>query len=879
MLRRKRPQSDFEAEIEAHLQLEADRLRAEGLSEEEAPLAARRAFGNVLAVEERFYEAERWPWADHLRRDLSHAMRTLRRSPGVTAVAALSLALGIGANAAIFSFVDALLLHPYPFRNLSELVTVAELHPQQGKQATVRPSDAGHPLAAADFLELRRDSRSFAGLAAFRAREYTLVGQGEAEHLAGRLVSPELFGLLGVAAAQGRTFLPEETEPGRDGVVLLSHGLWERRLGGAPDALGRALVMNGRPHTVVGVMPRDFSYPPGGVDVWMPLSLEEGDKTERRALSLAVVGRLAAGVGLEQAREDLLALADRMQQAHPETNAGRTFRVVRLREQQAGITGPFAALFQGAAFFVLLIACANVGSVLLARGLARRREMALRAALGASRGQVARQLLAESFILATLGLLLALGVATAGVEGLRNAVPADITQWVAGWADIRLDARALLFAGAVAVLTALVTGLSPALGAARLALNDVLRDGARGGIGGRSRGRAAIVVSQMAIALALLAGAALMVRGFARLLDRYEGLTPSTIVSFRLRLPDARYASGHAISDFYARLVDDLAAVPGVVAVGTASQLPGDLGPVPGGAVSILGRTAPGDLDLPVADHQSVSPQYFRALGLRLREGRPLGAQDGPDAPPVAVISESMARRLWPDGRALGQRLKAGGPDDPAPWREVVGVVEDVTQYWFDQEPRSTLYVPESQMPRPGAFVAVRVAGDAPGFVPALRARVAALDPQLPLDEVRTLRQVVDDGMALLRLAANLLLLLGAVALALSAVGVYGIVAQDVAQRTPEIGVRLALGATAARVERLVLGRALALCALAVILGVPAAWALGRLMTGALFGVVTPDTGSLALLSAVLLGVALVAGFLPARRAAALDPVAVLRRE
>src|SRR5262245_9115343 len=289
MLGRKRTSRDFAAEIESHLELEADRLRAEGLPPEEASAAARRAFGNVLAAQERFYEAGRWLWADNRLRDRGHAARTLRRTPAFTAVAALSLALGIGANAAIFSFVDALLLRPYAFPDLDSLVAVAELHPQQGKQATVRPSDAGHPLAPADFLDLRRDSRTFAGLAAFRSREYTLVGEGPAERLAGRLVSPELFPLLGVRAAQGRTLLPEEAEPGRDAVVLLSHGLWQRRLGGTPDVVGRSLVLNGRPHTVVGVMPPDFSYPPGGVELWAPLAFAEGDKTERKALSLAVV--------------------------------------------------------------------------------------------------------------------------------------------------------------------------------------------------------------------------------------------------------------------------------------------------------------------------------------------------------------------------------------------------------------------------------------------------------------------------------------------------------------------------------------------------------------------------------------------------------------
>jgi putative ABC transport system permease protein len=877
--RRKRTQADFDAEIASHLQLEADQLRAEGAPEEEARVAARRAFGNVTAVEERFYEAARVLWADRLGQDVRYAARTLRRSPAVTAAAVLSLALGIGANTAIFSVVNALMLRPYAFPELDRLITISELHPQQGKQATVRPSDPGHPMAPADFLDVRRESRSFEGLAALRARDFTLVGEGEPERLAGRLVSPELFGLLRADAALGRTLRPEEADAGRDAVAVVSHGLWQRRLGGAPDVVGRPLVLNGRPHTVVGVMPPEFNYPPGGVEVWAPLSLSDEDKTARAPLSLSVIGRLAPGVTLDQARDDLGSMAARLQQTHPRTNTGRTFKAVRLREQQAGITAPFAALFQGAALFVLLIACANVGGLLLARGLGRQREMALRAALGASRWRIARQLLTESLMLSLLGLLLALGVAAAGVEAIRGSVPVDITKWVAGWRDIRLDESVLGFAVAVALATALVTGLSPALGAARLALTDVLREGGRGATAGRHRWRSMIVVSQMALALLLLVGSGLMVRGFGRMMERYEGFDPAGVLSFRMRLPESRYAPGRPMGDFYARLLDGLAAVPGVESAATVGHLPGDMGPVPAGAVSIRGRTTPGDLDLPVADYQSVSADYFRTLNVRRVAGRALGVQDGPEAPPVAVVSQSMARRLWPGGTALGQQVKQGRPDDPGPWREVVGVVEDVTQYWFDREPRSTLYLPHQQVPRAASFVLVRVAGEAAALAPALRAAVAALDPGLPLDEMRTLRQVVDDAMAILRLSANLLLLLGGVALALSALGVYGIMAQDVAQRTQEIGVRLALGATAGEVRRLVLGRALGLAALALLIGVPAALALGRLMASALFGVVRVDAASLAAFSGGLLATALLAGLVPALRAAALDPVAVLRSE
>jgi len=809
--------------------------------------------------------------------DLRFGFRLLARAPFLTAVVVATLGFGIGANTAIFSFVNALLLRPYAFPDLDALVTVWERHPQLGGQASVRPSDAGHPVAPGDFLDLSRQCRSFEGLAAIRHRDFTLVGQGRPERLMGALVSPDLFGLLRAQPVLGRELQPEEAEPGRDTVVVLSHGLWQRRLGAAPDVLGRTLVLNGRPMTVVGVMPASFDFPAGGVELWAPLAFAEKDESERKTLSLRVIGRLAAGVGLEQARSDLSSVAAVLERTHPRTNAGRTFGAVRLREQQAGLTAPFAALFQGSALLVLVIACANVGAVLLARGLPRRREMAVRAALGASRWRVARQLVAESLCLSLLGGLLALGVAGAGVAAIRGGVPADITKWVAGWRQIELDGRALAFALAAALLTALATGLVPALGAVRLGLTAVLREGGRGATRGQRRWRGAVVVAEMALALVLLVGASLMLRGVERLLALYQGFDPAGVVTFRVRLPDWRYAPGRPVADFYARLVGELAAVPGVESAAAVGHLPGDLGPVPGGAVSLRGVSAPGDLDLPVADHQSISPDYFRLLGVRLVAGRAFGPQDGPDAPPVAVVSESMARRLWPGGSAIGRHLKQGRPDDPAPWREVVGVVEDVTQYWFDREPRSTLYLPHLQAARSSMFVLARVKGDASGVAPTLRALVAALDPELPIDELRTLRRAVDDAMAFLRLATNLLLLLGGVALGLSALGVYGVIAQDVAQRTQEMGVRAALGAGPGELRRLVLSRAVALGALAALIGVPAAIALGRLMAGALFGIVRPDPAAIAALASGLLAVALLAAWWPARRAADLDPVAALR--
>jgi putative ABC transport system permease protein len=817
---------------------------------------------------------------DTLVRDLRMGFRLWARSPLLGAVVVATLGFGIGANTAIFSFVNALLLRPYPFERLDDLVHVWERHAQTGRAPDVRSAHGDRsPMAPADFLDLRRESRSFEGLAALRQRDLTLVQDGEPERIAGTAATPELFGLLRVEAERGRVFRSEEAQAGRDAVVVVSHGFWRRRLGAAPDAVGRELRFDGRPHTVVGVMPARFAYPPGGVEAWVPLVFPENEKSERGRLNLQVLGRLAPGVSVAQAGDDLARQAIRLEQEYPATNLGRSFTLVRLREQQAGFTMPFAALFQGASALALLLACANVGAILVARALARRREISLRMALGASRGRLARQLLAESMALALLGLLPAVAVAGLAVRLIRTSVPPDITKYLAGWHDIRLDERALLFGAATAILTALVTGLAPALGAGRFGLAFALRDGGHGTAGEPGRRRHVLVVSQLALALVLLVAAALMVQGFDRLARQYQGFEPEGVLTFRVRLPEGRYPPGRGVVDFYGRLLESLEAVPGVEAAALASQFPGDLGPMPSGPVSLRGRTSTTDVALPVADYQTIGSGYFRALRIPLVRGRGFDERDGSDATPVAIVSESMAERLWPGEDPLGQQLKTGRPDAATPWREVVGVVSDVTQYWFDRQPRSTVYLPYPQGPRANTFVVLRVTVRPAAATGLVRARVAALDPELPIDEVRSLAQAVEEGMALLRLAANFLLVLGLVAGVLSALGVYGLVAHDVARRTPEIGLRLALGASPAAVLRLVLRRAAAMALLSVAIGIPVAVALGRIMTAELFGVVKPEYRSLILLGAALVAISLVAAWLPARRAAAVDAMAALRAE
>jgi putative ABC transport system permease protein len=695
-------------------------------------------------------------------------------------------------------------------------------------------------------------------------------------------VTPGLFRALREAPAFGRGFTEDDARGGPGSVAVLSDGFWRRAFAADPAVLGRTVVLDGRAHAVVGVMPAGFAFPLGGMEAWVPLAFDGAQQADRAQLSLVVLGRLADGLTLERAEAALDALAARLASEFPATNAGRTFRLVRLQDEQSGFTAPFAAAFQASAVFVLLIACVNVGAVLAARAVGRRRELAVKAALGAGRWRIARPLLAESVVLAALGGVLAVGVAGWGIAAIRRAVPLEITRWVGGWSAIQLDTRALLFALLAVVVTALVTSLSPVLLARRLPLDAGLREGGRGSAGGPRRLFAGLVVAEMAAALVLVIGAALMVRGFSRVMDVYRGLRPEGVLVSELRLPEARYADPARVAQFSTRVLEAASSVPGVRAAAVVTQVPGDLGPVPSGEIEMRGQAVE-DRERPVVDVQAASPAYFEVLGLRMVRGRALSGSDVAGAAPVAVVSESLARRLWDTADPVGReiRLRRGEPGE-APWRRVVGVVSDVRQYFFDRAPRPTVYVPQDQLPRRRMVLLARAADPSVSTMAMageLRRRVAVVDPELPLGELRTLQDVIDSAMAFLRLSAALLAVLGGVATLLAALGVYGVFAHEVARRSREIGVRLALGAARGEILRLVLRRVLRLSAVGLGVGLPVAWALGRLMSSRLFGIAQPDplaTGALAL---GLLALAMVAGYVPARRAAAVDPVIVLRAD
>ncbi|HSB61412.1 MAG TPA: ADOP family duplicated permease, partial [Vicinamibacteria bacterium] len=644
-----------------------------------------------------------------------------------------------------------------------------------------------------------------------------------------------------------------------------------------PQIVGGTCTLDGRAFTVVGVMPPDFDFPLGGVRLWLPLALTSAERSERGARSLLVVARLRAGVTPGQARSEMDGIAARLARQHPETNAGRGVRIVPLGEQQVGFAAAFALLFQAGAGFVLLITCANVASLLLARATGRGKEVAVRAALGASRGRLMRHLLTESLLLSLLGGLVALGLAQGAVGLVRTSLPPDIAKWVGGWSAIELDGRAMAFTLGLAVLTSLLAGIAPARQASRARLTGLLEEGGRGSASpGPNRLRRLLVASELALALALLAGAGLMVRGFLGLMDLYQGFDPEGVMTLRIALPEEKYPRPRAAL-FYQSLIERLAGLPSVQSAALVSHLPADLGPVPGGAFSIEGRPVLTRPELPVADLQAISPGYFRTLRVPILKGRAFGDGDGAGAPAVAIVSESVARRFWAGEDPLGKRIKAGPPDAEGPWTQIVGVASDVKQYWFDREPRLTLYLPHLQSPRPRMWVLIRTSGDPLGIAAAARAQVRSLDRDLPVFEERTMAEVIRQSVAFVRISAALMVVLGAVALLLAALGVYGVVAHHAGQRTHEIGIRVAVGARQGEIVRLVVGQALGLTATGLAVGLPLAGALGRLMAGTLFGVVQPDVVGLAGIALGLSGVSLLASYVPARRAASVDPVVALR--
>jgi putative ABC transport system permease protein len=820
--------------------------------------------------------------------DLRYALRTLAQRPGFTAVAALTLALGIGANTAIFSRIDATLLRKPAFADPDRLALVWGKSGEQGFSEL--------PLSLPNFLDLRAQSRVFEELAAWVTDRINLSGGNEPEQLQYALVTSNFFTVLGVRPVAGRAFLPAEEQPGCPRIVVLSHSLWQRRFGGAPDLVGRSVTLDGVPHEVVGILPAGFRFAsfPRETDVWMPFGLDpfQGRRYARGAKSLGAVGRLKQGVALSQAQADLDTVAGRLEQEHPDLNKGLGLRAVPLQEQAVRNMRPALFVLLGAVSFVLLIACANVASLLLARATSRRREMAVRAALGAGRLRLVRQLLTESVCLALAGGLLGLTLASwAGdlLAYLAQRGSSPFVPYTAPEAAFSLDARVLGFTFLLSVLTGVLFGLVPALQASRTDLSEALKEGGLRGTGllRHGRARSVLVVAEVALSLTLLVGAGLLLKSFLRLVEVPPGFRPEHVLTMDASLPQSRY-DGAAVARFYRQLLERVSALPGVESAGAVTLLPLS-GEDSSTGFFVEGQPPPPPAERPHTHHRAVSAGYFQALGVELVQGRGFTDADSDGAPRVAIVNQTMARRLFPGADAVGKRValdfeamhfyqdRPPDLDIPAGLRTIVGVAADVRHAGLDLPAVPEMYVPYLQQPARDMTLVVRSTLD-PGVVAEAVAReVRALDKDQPVSNVRTMSQLLGESVAAQRFNLELLGAFAVLALVLAAVGLFGVVSYGVGQRTHEIGVRMALGAQARDVLRLVVGQGMGLVLLGLVLGLGASWGLTRFLSSLLFEVSATDPAVFAGVSALLAAVALAASVLPGRRAMSVDPAVALR--
>ena len=820
--------------------------------------------------------------SDVLLRDLRYAMRNLRQRPGFTAIAVLTLALGIGATSAIFSVVNGVLLRPLPYQAAAELVLL-------------RGGWDGHPDAAlseAEYWDYKERQRTLTGMGAYAGGSLTLTGSGAPERLDAGFVTADLLPVLGVAPVMGRGFLPEEDLPGRPAVTLLSDGLWRRRFGADPGVVGRIVRLDDEPVTVVGIMPPGFQLPSHftgtGAELWSLLQLDPAsNRGERGWHYLDVVGRRRSGVAPEAANREAAALMAAMKAEYPsEYQASFSGTASAVEAEVVGEAKPAILVLLGAVALLLLIACANVASLLLARAEARQREIAVRSALGADRSRIVSQLLTESLLIALAGGALGLLLAEWGLRALVATAPASIPRLDA----IAIDGLVLGFTLVVAIGTGVLFGLAPALHAVRPDLAASLIDGARGGTAGavRQRFRRGLVVGQIALALMLLTGSGLLVRSFLRLRAVDPGFDPQRVLTAQLEISPLRYERSDQVRAFYAELLRRIEQIPGVTSAGTARALP-MTGQLEIGDWSFLleGRfsSPPLPSEWIAADWQVTSPGYFETMRVPVLAGRGLEEADRTGGTPVMVINQTLAQKVWPAGNAVGQRVLLGGGDTDSVYRTVVGVVGDVRHRGLNADPRPEMYLPHQQFPAGtgtatrSLYLVVRTSGDPLALTPALRAAVAGLDPDAPLSQVQTMEQALGSWAAERRLTMLIVTGFATVALLLGAVGIYGVMAHLVVQRTREIGIRIALGALPREILRLVLRQGAWLAGLGITAGVLGALAVTRLLAGLLFRTPPTDPVTFAGMALLLAAVATVASVVPALRATRVDPINALRAE
>jgi len=806
-----------------------------------------------------------------LLQDFRYALRQLQKNPSFTAVAVITLALGIGANTTIFSNVNAMLVRPFPFHRLDRLVSVWEAMPKQNATRM--------PATPANFRDWNEQSGSFEQLAAMQGWDANLTGSNLAQHVEGYRVSSNFFSALGMPMLLGRDIGNADFQQGAAPVAVLSYGFWQQHLGADREIVGRQLQLNGAKLSVIGITAQDFDFPPGA-QIWTPLDLNDAQKSDRQNHSLTVFGRLKDGVSVTQAQADLQTVASRLAGQYPGTNTGHEVSVVNMVEDLAAGSGQFLLVLMGAATFVLLLCCANVANLQLARASSRQKEVALRAALGAGRWRIGRQLIVESILLALIGSAGAVLVSAWALKLVRNNLPPFVVAHVAGLRHLEVDSRVFLFTMAVAIFTGVATGLAPTLQLVRPHVSDALKQGARAGSSaGRHRFRTLLVISEVALSLVLLVGAGTMVSGFRTLATTQMGFDQHNVLTFHVALPEEKYRDKDRARSYYQQALQKIGTLPGVEAVACVTSLPSgwSWNWVP---LEVEGKAPATAGEAPSAIQQIASPGIFSTLRVPLREGRLLSEQDGKDAVPIAVISESLARRNWPGQNPLGKHVRMGQqPQNPGPWRTVVGIVGDVSPSPFDRNPAPTMYVPLAQQPELNSAFTVRTSADPLALAAAVNAQLRSVDADQPDYDVRTLEQVVSDGLSGVENAAYVMLVFGICALTLAAAGIFAVMAYSVAQRTHEIGVRMALGAKRSDVFQLVLGAAVKMAVVGLAIGLSIALLMTHALSSALFGVVQINLTLFAALALLLALVAVIAAYMPTRWAMQVDPMVALRYE
>ena len=884
VLRRRNTEAELDEEVRSHLENLVQKHLQAGASPAEALRRARLEFGGAEQVKEDCRDARGVSLLEAAASDVRFGLRILLKNPGFTAVAVLTLALGIGASTAVFSVVDAILLKPLPYPNPERIVLPWRL-PAPGLPAAYTE----YPWGRFDFLFLAQESKTFQNLGAFKSDSFNLTGSGEPIRLDGLRASAGFFPALGVEPLLGRTFTPEEDHPGREREVVLGHRLWLEKFGGDPGIVGRSVDLNGAPYAVVGVMPAGFVFPraeempaifsfPREVQLWVPLALPAGAIIPAEESGLAPIGRVKPGITIAQVQAEMNLLGKRLEgQYPPQAKGWFNSRVTPLAKQVAGDTRRPLLLIFCAVGLVLVIASSNVASLLLARSLPRRKEFTLRAALGAGNARLVRQLLTESILLATVGGLLGFIFAEAGVHFVKTFGPPDIPRL----RETVLNLRVFSFTLGITLLAGILFGLAPAIGATRQDLAESLKEGGQraGGGSGSSRIRKTLLVSEVALAMVLVIAAGLLSRTFFHLLQVDPGFNPEHVLTFELTLPALKYADQAHIVTLHQRALKRLRSLPGVQAAGVVETLPMG-GAAESTGIRIPGRVPTAKREALYANYTIISPGYFSAVRTPLLRGRDFMESDTADSMPVAIINEVMAKKYWPGEDPIGKQVGPGSPRYPA--GTIVGIVANTKHVSLREEAAPEMYVPYTQKVWPSILtmdVVVRTSADPASITKGARDAIHAVDPDLPLAKVATLKTIADDSMTQQRFSVVLVGSFGVLALVLACVGMYGVISYSVAQRTREIGVRMALGAGRGSVFGMVLGQGAWLAGLGIAIGGASALGATRMMAGYLYGVRPADPLTFLGVSLLLIAVALLACYLPARRATRVDPAIALRGE